>query len=209
MKQSQLRRFRRIATGVFIGALLLIAVPASAHWEQSRTVAVEPDAEFEYLDSVVDLELPSVVGERVRNILGDRYVELWVDDDESSYVVGVLDLLPQEYDHLVDAIGGEAPIRLEHLSVSRSEVEGLYHEVQQAVDSGKAQVHGYGPAYHQGGVAIFVDDEQTLDVLAELVSGEVEVQVVDSVQASTSFTSASDSGAQLIVIRVVITEQEL
>lgn len=109
---------QRSRAGIGLCTIFVLAfasmTPLAASPDDGRSAVASgrAAADNEYVYSVADVEVPSVVSQRSQEILGDRFVDISISQDQTTYVIGVLDLRDSEVNNLSAAIERAAPIKL-------------------------------------------------------------------------------------------------
>lgn len=136
------------------------ASPALAN-APSVTTEREPVEGIDYIYSVIDEEDPTEVEARAKKALGNRFVELWVTEDQLSYSIGVLNLTPAETPALKKEITGKVPVKLVDRDVSRTEVDALLKQVKSEAKAsntdGEGAITSFTPDYSSGSVYVGFD----------------------------------------------------
>lgn len=152
---------QRLGILVCAGVLLAgFASPALAVDPQSSPRSSSAQSEHDpiegqdYVYSVIDDEDPSEVEQRAREAVGDRFVELWISDDQRAFVIGVVNLQENEKPKLLRTIQRKAPVQLVHRDVSRAEVDALLKQVQAEDAENPGTITAYGRDYVHGTVNV-------------------------------------------------------
>src|SRR5690625_2584702 len=122
-KRGRKMKKRFFFRGAALASALVLLTPLAAasandsSFRGSESADVLIDPEYDY--SVVGVEPAAHVRDRAQNLLGERYVDLWITPDQTSYVVGVHDVLPKEVARLESAIAEVAPVMVVNRPISR------------------------------------------------------------------------------------------
>ncbi|MFT4287841.1 hypothetical protein [Nocardioides sp.] len=80
------------------------------------------------------IEFAGKVRDRAGDILGERFVELWLTDEQDHYLIGVLDLRQAEIVDLTAELDDYAPIELVDRQVSRQQLDDVAAEVTETIE---------------------------------------------------------------------------
>ena len=169
-----------LAVGVILMGGLVVALPAVAS-DQSKgpeptpTLGQPIDPSDRGAESVLveDLENPSDVAKRAEALLGARYVDVSINSSHTSFVVGVLDLAPDEARELEADLSGEALVSVEGRTVSSSAVDSLRRTVEEAVLKSDLPYSVIGSNLQDGSVLVGIDEASMVPDAVELLSSEL------------------------------------
>ncbi|MCZ3390040.1 MAG: S1 family peptidase [Actinomycetia bacterium] len=149
---------------------------------------------------VEDTENPSSVSERAQVLLGERFVDVQVSPDHSQYIVGVLNLHPDEVGGLEKRLSGPAPVTVVSRDVPRKEVEAARMAVENAVLKSDVAFTAISSDLQDGVVNLLVPTEKTVDQAASLVQSSLPgVQTVVPVEGGGSDIVVNPSEPSAIV----------
>src|SRR5690625_1605747 len=177
---------------------------------ESADVLIDP--EYDY--SVVDVEPTARVRERAQNLLGERYVDLWITPDQTSYVVGVHDVLPKEAARLESVIAEVAPVMVVNRPISRWQLDQLGRVVAEFAADGVGVVNSYALDYEAGAVVITASrsnveaiEEELTFKLADNNSNAIAVRIeLDS--GLNPVTSDGGATPRVLIIPTEVREEE-
>ncbi len=177
------------------------------YWDQETAdawrAAVSATASTDVL--VEDIENPSAVVRRARELLGDRFVDVSINDDHTSYIVGVLNLTPEEMPSLGEELSGPAPVTVAFRAVSAEAIADLRTQIEQLIKGldSSVDVTLIGSNEADGSVLVGVsDDEGVIAAAAFLRSQLPQWQVTDRGAHSIRLATGSPSDPQ-VLIRVI------
>lgn len=161
----------------------------------------------EYSASVADIELPSTVALRASKALAGRFVDLSVSDDQSTYVVGVLNLHEEERAALTASVQGQAPIHLVNRDVALATLSAALRTVNDVLNAAGINT-GTGMDAQRGQINVFLAKGQsaaaTANILGSAGSGFTQSVSGDAI----TLTPSSPSAAGIRIVSTVIQELE-
>lgn len=129
--------------------------PTSVGDTQTKATSEWPDPETHGPDI---LEFAAETRTRARDVLGERYVEMWLDRDQDHFVVGVLDLGPSEAKELAEKLSGAVDVEVAERLVSRREMNDLRREAMSLRDEFEWSTVAVN--YEQGTLHVGVPDPE-------------------------------------------------
>ncbi|MDR0416290.1 MAG: S1 family peptidase, partial [Propionibacteriaceae bacterium] len=193
------QRIARVAA--FAGAITVLAVVASsvvpvAADPGDGPLALPPAAPAEA--HVVTLSEPTA--DLARTVLGDRFVELWMADDQAHFMVGVLDLDPVEVEALTAQLGAVAPVELVRREVSRAELDLVVSETLDAL--GATPGASVAPDYTTGAVFVTLPPGDA-DAAVAAIGAAVDAEVLEVAAADVATVGELDLAASADPLVVV------
>ena len=108
----------------FLACAALGATPSfGANASKAGSGAANETGEYKF--SVVDVELPSAVFKRAQEVLGKRLVDISISQDQSHYVLGILDLRADEVTQILLELQSKVELRLEPRGVASEATDAL------------------------------------------------------------------------------------
>ncbi len=202
---------KMLIAGVIVATAITAAVtPVAANVPRDTaetTRSVDPDYEY----SVVDVESAGTVRERAQQVLGDRFVEIWVTPDQLSYSVGVHNLEPSEKTGFEDLISGKTPVTIVDRPVSRAELDQFAEEIGDITNQLESTISSYGLDYEAGVVLISTSESQFDEVAEDLEEhSNIVVRTEDdrTVMTSDGVAISGYSEPQVVVVTTEHSEEE-
>ena len=197
-------RAAAFAAVVLMGAVGLSNAPASGADDQDATQGGAKERVSEYEYSVVDEVLPSKIEEGAKALVGDRFVDIEISENQQNYVIGVLEASPDEAEKFSALLSSEVPVTVETRTVSRPETEALYGEVWAGLKStkpGTALI--VGRDYATGTITIIANGTDALDAIDEVASAALPGSEQKATQdGATVFISSEGSDSTSISVQV-------
>lgn len=156
-----------IATNVGAATPATPATPGAAS-APGIAVITAATVDPEYVYSVADTESPAAVKHRAQQVLGDRFVELWISPDELSYVVGVHNLTSAEKAQVTALITGTAPVKVVNRPVSRAQLDDFAERLSEVTDTLRPTISSYALDYVAGAVLISTPESTFHEVVATI-----------------------------------------
>ncbi len=161
---------------------------------------------------VEDVENPSAVVSRAKALLGDRYVDVSINADHTAYIVGVLDLKPDEAQRLGEQLSGPAPVVVAPRAVTAQAVMVLRRQIEQLVQGLDSSIEftvlGSNPA--DGSVLVGVSDEESLAGAGAFLRSQLpDWDVVDRGTRTIRLATTSQSDPQIVVRVLPVTDGSL
>lgn len=172
--------------------------------ENVATFLPKRDPGYEF--SVDEVESVESVENRARKVLGDRFVELWFADDQSSYMIGVHDLDSDEVPRLRKAIRRHAAVQFVKKSVSREELDAVAESVEEVLDLNDPNFSSYWVDYKEGVVVVGVE-AGSRDQLATAIESEVDIVTRDDDDPRVIRNGVTQS--QFSTPQVIVRDDEL
>jgi len=157
---------------------------------------VDPTEDLGLLEEYgVDPRLGDMIEDRARETLGDRYVDLWVAEDQMGFVLGVLGKTRND-ESLSEGWNTIARLEVADCPVGRAALDNAVSTLAAEAPEGWVYV---GPDYINGMVSLGVlEDQMTLAVS--------QVEAVDGFRAVPAGTRAPSLAAGEILVEVEVTE---
>jgi V8-like Glu-specific endopeptidase len=202
-------RLALATTLALLAAAMSTAVPAGAQGNGNAEVVVPRSGTAvglnqeapsrvigEYRPSVIETESPSQVRRRAEDLLATRFVDIWLADEEQSYVIGVTSLREGESEALAKALTRSAPLTIVEVPVERRELEEVLDRVLQVLQDQRFSAAWVD--YTQGAIRVTVPT----------VGGEEAKSAIGSVELAGSRESTSTSAPQILVSEEDLPEEE-
>ena len=148
---------------------------------------------LEQVQSSIDRELPGDVTDRAKALLGNRFVDLSVGEDQASYIIGVLNLQDSEIDDLTAKLQDQVRLHFEPRTVPASATVELRHIVERAFTTDRQGVRVIGSNLATGRVLVGVADTKiptTAQTVSDLLPGP---QAVTRTNDGSALICDSDS----------------
>ncbi|MCL2804001.1 MAG: FG-GAP-like repeat-containing protein, partial [Micrococcales bacterium] len=187
-----IRKIARLSAVLGAGALVMaFTVPAAAAGNTAAgndAVALAAPAAPSDTVEPVDIRLASLITEEAEVVLGERYVDLWMAEDQLGFVVGVVGLTEQDQ-AWANEWSDIARLTLVDSEFSRAELDAAAEQALEAVGEDAVSV---GVDYRDGQVLLGVEDEVVEEALAA-------VDEVDGLEAVEDGVVAELAGDEIPV----------
>jgi hypothetical protein len=115
-------------------------------------------------------------------VLGDRYIDLWLSQDQQKFMIAVLDLAEYEIITLTELLSQIAPVQLVSREVSRSALDEIAQSVRATAEEGGFT--SFVVDYAAGVVRVGVESDSEVASMSQSVQMGTEATVANRAAAS-------------------------